>query len=759
MDSSSCSHEIIFAGMCAYCGVSVVEQSDPHDESTFVSISHDTSALRATRKHAEKLHQEETERLLSERRLSLIVDLDQTIVHAWDDPVIESWLVDENHPYHYAAKDIHRIILNDSPRALYLKLRPGTMDFLEKTAEIFELHIYTAGSRSYANAVAQILDPKGKLFGRRILSRDESGSQRTKDLKRLFPCDDAMVLIIDDRADVWRRVPNLIQVRKYEFYLGVGDINAPTGRRPVQEKNTSNKSTKDATSDEIREETEDAIDDKPPSNEEIGNGEKEKENGEDTNNENKSTANVSPLPETPGPIMGMVCPVAEDNDNELTIIWDRLFKIHTAFYMLQDENQDEENPLLVKADVKDVANGFRHRTLLGCHVLFSGLIAVNEAFETNEFWLMAKECGATCVRQLSPWVTHLVAAKPGTSKVHEAEDRDNVFIVSKEWLEESFYTWRRASERTYALPGTDQPSIDAEERIAQVAAMMVRSRAQNEEENAVHKRTYSAIEDNDLRQEVLAEDSDQKRSRLNETSLDEDEQAELMRLSPSSDADEMQEKLRHCDWSSMMDDVMAELEEDGEHLDTETEADAWADDAPSSDNDESEVSTPNKLDTLSATAHQRLEARLLSSKQRRSRPSETTTTTTTSSGYRPSPLRHQTEQPRGSNGEESDLESEPDRDPDMERRRQQHRHTSSLTKPPYSADTSEATTPETNDDHHQQQDELDELDDFSELDELEQELQKAMESDDEASSSSSSSDNNNNNNDDKDANAGDKNEE
>jgi hypothetical protein len=69
-----------------------------------------------------------------------------------------------------------------------------------------------------------------------------------------------------------------------------------------------------------------------------------------------------------------VRPVPEDNDNELDVIWEvgddeilqdnkciyyntneniqRLSKVHAAFYMLQDENKDEDNPLLVKADVK-----------------------------------------------------------------------------------------------------------------------------------------------------------------------------------------------------------------------------------------------------------------------------------------------------------------------------------------------------------------------------------------------------------------------
>jgi TFIIF-interacting CTD phosphatase-like protein len=33
-----------------------------------------------------------------------------------------------------------------------------------------------------------------------------------KSLRRLFPCDTSMVVIIDDRADVWDWCPNLLKV-------------------------------------------------------------------------------------------------------------------------------------------------------------------------------------------------------------------------------------------------------------------------------------------------------------------------------------------------------------------------------------------------------------------------------------------------------------------------------------------------------------------------------------------------------------------
>ena len=90
------------------------------------------------------------------------------------------------------------------------------------------MHVYTMGTRAYAEEVCAAIDPNERIFGGRILSRDESGSKcpiwclldhrscfsglTQKSLQRLFPCDTSMVVIIDDRADVWEWSPNLIKV-------------------------------------------------------------------------------------------------------------------------------------------------------------------------------------------------------------------------------------------------------------------------------------------------------------------------------------------------------------------------------------------------------------------------------------------------------------------------------------------------------------------------------------------------------------------
>ena len=48
-----------------------------------------------------------------------------------------------------------------------------------------------------------------------------------------------MVCIIDDREDVWNFAANLVHVKPYQFFKGVGDINAPPGGSPSSKEENS----------------------------------------------------------------------------------------------------------------------------------------------------------------------------------------------------------------------------------------------------------------------------------------------------------------------------------------------------------------------------------------------------------------------------------------------------------------------------------------------------------------------------------------
>ncbi|KAI9244629.1 HAD-like domain-containing protein [Sporodiniella umbellata] len=210
---SECGHQVQYNGLCALCGAMLESLSEEEK----INMSYDNIGLTVSRSEAERLEQENVKRLLQGKKLSLILDLDQTIVHASCDPRISQWKND----------DIRRFTLPKSPTVYYIKLRPGLTQFLTEIEKLFDLHIYTMGTKDYAKAVAKEMDPEGKLFKERILSRDESGCLTQKSLKRIFPCDTSMVVVLDDRADVWSNSPNLVRIKPYEYFVGTGDINNP----------------------------------------------------------------------------------------------------------------------------------------------------------------------------------------------------------------------------------------------------------------------------------------------------------------------------------------------------------------------------------------------------------------------------------------------------------------------------------------------------------------------------------------------------
>ena len=206
-------------------------------EQTYATL-HSSASVKVSRAEAERIDRESTTRLLEERKLALIVDLDQTIIHVTVDPTVREWAQDVTNPNWEALSDIVAFQLgadgktvSHAPEALhkddaksfatggdedgcwyFVKLRPQLTSFLAALAAKFELHVYTMGTRSYADCICRIVDPTGKLFGARILSRDENESMAQKSLARLFPVNTSMVVIIDDRADVWSWSPNLIKV-------------------------------------------------------------------------------------------------------------------------------------------------------------------------------------------------------------------------------------------------------------------------------------------------------------------------------------------------------------------------------------------------------------------------------------------------------------------------------------------------------------------------------------------------------------------
>jgi Dullard-like phosphatase family protein len=83
---------------------------------------------------------------------TLILDLDETLAHA-----------DFNRNYK-ECDYIISFLYKGSEVTVPIILRPGVIEFLENISENFEIFIFTASIKEYADAVLNLLDPLGKIF-------------------------------------------------------------------------------------------------------------------------------------------------------------------------------------------------------------------------------------------------------------------------------------------------------------------------------------------------------------------------------------------------------------------------------------------------------------------------------------------------------------------------------------------------------------------------------------------------------------------
>ncbi|KAH8835610.1 hypothetical protein DL96DRAFT_1574908 [Flagelloscypha sp. PMI_526] len=510
-----CKHEIQYGGMCANCGKNMMIEdylgaSDASRAS--IQMNHSSMGPTVSLEVAKKLSKNDAERLQKAKKLSLIVDLDQTIVHATVDPTVGEWISegeawetrqssksskkdtnsttpepednasDECNPNWDALKDVKKFKLapdiagqkgaqkhpDHANTMYYIKPRPGWQAFFNELIKKYEMHVYTMGTRAYAEQVCRAIDPESKIFGGRILTRDESGSLTQKSLSRLFPVDTSMVVIIDDRADVWDWSPNLVKVIPYDFFVGIGDINSAF--LPKQEAITAGKPSKKSSSnstesevapqkptDALVEENSHAIEAQvearplAKAQEQIDEAEEIRETGVNGNTNDSTNDNESKSPTPSG--SGTPPPAAHHHRKALLKNDDvELSRIQSS-HSLHSRKGKGKAVEPEEFDVTRIIPGLRSKVLEGVHIMFSGVIPLNTTPETTEVWRMARMFGAACHHDLSKAVTHLVAANLGTTKVTNAQKMGRIHIVELAWLTDSVAYWRRMDEKQFYLDG------------------------------------------------------------------------------------------------------------------------------------------------------------------------------------------------------------------------------------------------------------------------------------------------------------------
>lgn len=489
-----CTHTVQYGGLCALCGKAVEDEKDytgyNYEDRATILMSHDNTGLRISLDEAAKIEQSTTESLVEHKKLILVVDLDQTIIHATVDPTVGEWQRDPQSPNYPFVKDVRSFSLEEDPIVppgwvgarpaptkcwYYVKLRPGLSEFLARVSELYELHIYTMATRNYALAIANIIDPTGQYFGDRILSRDESGLLTHKNLKRLFPVDQSMVVIIDDRGDVWQWEANLLKVVPYDFFVGIGDINlsflpkkngqlvGPTKKRKtiarleaMEEEAIEDAQSSDNGDSDTKNEME-SSEDGPEGNEESNPGESDSETsspvdrilelGGGENNQNllleqlitrsqsleqqqhdrplaKLQHNLdkiihdhdlnTPSPEANGKAEEEEENLLYDDDTELVSLQTALETIHTEYYECYKEFEAHQDRT-PRPDLTTIIPRLKSTRLSGIVILFSGILPLGMNLDNADIVIWCRQFGVRVTNEVYPDVTHVVCRDPSSS--------------------------------------------------------------------------------------------------------------------------------------------------------------------------------------------------------------------------------------------------------------------------------------------------------------------------------------------------------
>ncbi|KAJ7771856.1 hypothetical protein B0H16DRAFT_1514996 [Mycena metata] len=602
-----CKHGMQISGLCVLCGkdmtnadyIGFADSSRAH-----IQMTHSANGPLVSLEEAQRLEKETADDLLKSRKLSLIVDLDQTIVHATVDPTVGEWRSegaawkarqalkksnacdrdsdsseseDECNPNWEALEDVgefrlgaetfglppgkgkNKMLENEGPM-YYIKRRRFSRTWPQK----YQMHVYTMGTRAYAEQVCALIDPTGKVFGGRLLSRDESGSLTQKSLQRLFPCDQSMVVIIDDRADVWEWSPNLIKVVPYDFFVGIGDINSaflpkiepltpvtpqaatppkaaalpitaptldpPPSADPAQLNPSlpASISPAEAAQAELTEKAmltqnsialEAQVEERPlAKKQEELEGEvvsDEVPSAGESSGGSEATVAQEPTPKKPQRKAALL----KNDDNELQRLGKLLDEVHRRFFTAYEGRRTEdprERPGSSKRrrdsikpklayDVTLIIPQIRSQVFDGVHILFSSVIPLDTNPEATEIWRMARMFGAKVTTELTADVTHVVAAKRGTVKVDAARKRGGIKIVWLAWFTDCIALWQRQDETAYLLDdGTTVSTSAADAVAAAVADEAVEDEGWDGAAQGGEDLTLDAINWNDINDEVDA---------------------------------------------------------------------------------------------------------------------------------------------------------------------------------------------------------------------------------------------------------------
>jgi len=321
---------------------------------------------------------------LETKKLPIILDLDHTLLHTIKrDHLVSSCSLSD-------IKDCYQFTI-EGDGDYCVKFRPGIAKFLDRLSQLFEIHVYTMGTRKYTESIIDLIVHQllngVSVFNGKIVTRSETGKD-IKLLNNILPGQEHLALILDDSPKIWKAFKNhVVPIYPYRFFMNVDEQMFTV------------------------------------------------------NLENEE--NFAPLHQNQPDSEKMGQIVCSPNDNHLRSMYHVLASVHQHFFKTLKTSET--------LNIKENLKWRRFRVLSGVHLLFSGVFPLGTDPKIHPLWKNSEYFGAKCHDQFNDSITHLVAARDGTDKVIEAVRRGTVYIIIPNWLWDSVAHWVRLPENDFNL--------------------------------------------------------------------------------------------------------------------------------------------------------------------------------------------------------------------------------------------------------------------------------------------------------------------
>lgn len=162
-----------------------------------------------------------------------MLDLDNTILHSSELSFSQEEYITLKKKYDW---EIAKLCVNQKP--FLVKFRPLLKEFFEEIKD-YEIFVYTHGTFDYAKEIIRYLTLNLDIDCLNIekLVAREGDFVEVKNIKKIFPSTDYMVLILDDRHDVWDKRDkdeNLINISPFIFWTSARDYK-PNNKKYKEE--------------------------------------------------------------------------------------------------------------------------------------------------------------------------------------------------------------------------------------------------------------------------------------------------------------------------------------------------------------------------------------------------------------------------------------------------------------------------------------------------------------------------------------------